>query len=66
MVVSFPRGLRIKEAMHAERTDLGRHPRGGHKDSLVHIICFRASEMEKDTNYVNKIGNVSWQWGQRN
>lgn len=26
-------------------------------------LCFRASEVEKNPNYLNDVEKVSWQWG---
>ena len=67
VVVLLPGGLGIKEEMSAERAEcLGKTPQvSTHRLACSHV-SFRASEMEKNTNCLNGVEKVSWQWGQRN
>lgn len=63
-VVTFPGGLRIREAIladHAER--LGKTPQAGTQRLACSHICCRASEAEKNANHLDEVEKVSWPWG---
>lgn len=56
VVVIFPMGLEIKEIMSTEHAEcLRKTPQINTQRLACLNMCFRASEMEKNTNYLNGI-----------